>query len=65
MSEACFCGWTGATTEKQPVPLGDGTWGLRCPDCGRVDRLEWVAPAGRLTLLQLAQEESARRTSAA
>ena len=46
MHEACFCGWTGKIAEREPTYLGDGDWGLTCPRCGHLDRLEiWPAAA--------------------
>jgi len=40
MREACFCGWTGKLAERKPAYLGNGDWGLTCPRCGHLDRLE-------------------------
>ena len=51
MREACFCGWTGELTEREPTYLGDGDWGLACPDCGHLDRLEMWSAAVREDLL--------------
>jgi len=38
--EICFCGWVGALEDRKPVYAGAGEWGLGCPMCGRLDRLE-------------------------
>jgi hypothetical protein len=47
MREACFCGWTGTIAEREPTCLGDGDWGLTCPRCGHLDRLEGWPTAAR------------------
>jgi hypothetical protein len=38
--EICFCGWVGELEDREPVYAGDGEWGLGCPNCGHLDRLE-------------------------
>jgi hypothetical protein len=43
MREVCFCGWSGAVDDRDPVYLGDGDWGLACPVCGHLDRLGWLS----------------------
>ena len=51
MHETCFCGWTGALTEREPTYLGYGDWGLACPRCGHLDRLELWPAATREALV--------------
>jgi hypothetical protein len=55
MHEACFCGWIGNLAEREPAYLGDGDWGLACPRCGRVDRLEWLPAGAREAYLSAAR----------
>ena len=50
MKEACYCGRVGAIEEREPILLDGGWWALRCPDCGHVDRLEWLPEEGGLLL---------------
>jgi hypothetical protein len=58
MVEACFCGRVGELTEREVVPLGDGGWGLVCPACGHLDRLQWMPEA---LAAQLVAEAGIRR----
>jgi hypothetical protein len=51
MHEACFCGWSGALAEREPTYLGDGDWGLACPRCDHLDRLELWPAAAREALI--------------
>lgn len=54
--EACFCGRVGELEDREPVYAGDGDWGLRCPACGHLDRLEtWPEAARRATLAEAAR----------
>jgi hypothetical protein len=55
--EICFCGWIGELEDREPVYAGDGEWGLSCPMCGRLDRLEEWSEAVRSGILA----EAARR----
>ena len=55
MREVCFCGWTGMIVEREPTYLGDGDWGLTCPSCGHLDRLEVWPVAVREELVAEAQ----------
>ena len=57
MQESCYCGRTGEISDREPVVLEDGTTGLACPDCGHVDRLEWLPEDARKSIL----EEAARK----
>lgn len=60
--EVCFCGREGAIEEREPIYLGDGDWGLACPDCGHVDRLDgWPAGAREWALAEAARRR--RRAS--
>ena len=51
MREVCFCGWSGEIVDREPIYAGDGEWGLACPGCGHLDRLEWLPDGGRRFLL--------------
>ncbi len=51
MREVCFCGWSGEIADREPIYAGDGEWGLTCPGCGHLDRLEWLPDGGRRLLL--------------
>lgn len=54
--EICFCGRVGELEDREPVYAGDGDWGLRCPVCGRLDRLEaWSEAARAATLAEAAR----------
>jgi hypothetical protein len=54
--EICFCGWVGEVEDREPVYAGAGEWGLRCPMCGHVDRLEdWSEAARAWTLAEAAR----------
>jgi hypothetical protein len=54
--EICFCGWIGELEDREPVYAGDGEWGLGCPMCGHLDRLEaWSEAARGRTLAEAAQ----------
>ncbi len=51
--EICFCGWVGELEDREPVYAGDGEWGLGCPMCGHLDRLEaWSEAARSCTLAE-------------
>jgi hypothetical protein len=53
--EVCFCGWEGEMEDREPVYAGDGDWGLACPACGHLDRLDgWPEAARRWTLAEAA-----------
>ena len=53
--EICFCGWVGELEDREPVYAGDGEWGLGCPNCGHLDRLEaWSEAARCCTLAEAA-----------
>jgi hypothetical protein len=54
--EICFCGWVGEVEDREPVYAGAGGWGLRCPMCGHLDRLEgWSEAARAWTLAEAAR----------
>jgi hypothetical protein len=63
MIEVCFCGWTGAVTDKTPAYLGDGQWGLTCPGCGRADDLSWLPYEAALPTFALACERHERASA--
>ena len=52
MHEVCFCGWSGAVDDRETSSyLGDGDWGMTCPACGHLDRLDWLASAAARSLV--------------
>ena len=55
--ESCFCGRLGDIADRAPVYLGEGEWGLSCPECGHVDRLNGWPEAARTWIL----DEAVRR----
>jgi hypothetical protein len=55
MREVCFCGWSGDVADRLPMYLGDGDWGLMCPDCGHIDHLSWLPEAARHAALLAAE----------
>ena len=59
--EICFCGWVGELEDREPVYAGDVEWGLGCPNCGHLDRLEAWSQAARAWMLA---EAAQRRESA-
>ena len=57
MLESCYCGRTGEIEDREPVSTEDGGRALGCPDCGHLDRLDWLPEKARGHLL----EEAGRR----
>ena len=54
--EICFCGWVGELEDRDLIYTDDGGWGLGCPMCGRLDRLEaWSDAARAATLAEVAR----------
>jgi hypothetical protein len=51
MHQVCFCGWGGEIADCEPSYLGNGEWGLTCPNCGLLDRLDWMPAAARDALI--------------
>jgi|GEM_PF-1713987 len=51
MREVCFCGWSGEIADRRPVYLGDGEMGLACPNCGDLDRMDWLPDTARRSIL--------------
>jgi hypothetical protein len=47
MLESCYCGRTGEIEDREPVATGDGGRALRCPDCGHLERLDWLPEEAR------------------
>jgi hypothetical protein len=64
MREVCFCGWSGEIADRLPIYRGDGEMGLACPDCGDVDRLDWLPEAARrATFLDAVLRQDAHDTT--
>ena len=64
MREVCFCGWSGEVADREPIYAGDGEWGLACPVCGHLDRLEWLPTGGRRFILAEADRRLSERSAA-
>ena len=43
MQEVCFCSRSGDVRDREPILGDDSRWTLRCPSCGHLDYLEWLA----------------------
>lgn len=65
MHEACYCGRTGEIEDRALVLDDDGTRALECPDCGHLDRLEWLSDESRTEIFEEARQKQARRGSPA
>ncbi len=52
MQEACYCGRTGEIADREPVATDDGRQALRCPQCGHIDRLDWLPEDNRRLIVQ-------------
>ena len=52
--ENCACDDEEEFEYREPV-LDEGGWALRCPECGHLDRLEWLSDEARPLLLGLAR----------
>ena len=65
MREVCFCGWAGDVADRVPVYAGDGDWGLECPRCGQLDRLEWLPDDARARTMAEAARRRRERAPAA
>jgi hypothetical protein len=52
--EGCDCGGEEEFQYREAV-LDDGEWVLRCPECGRLDRLLWLSEESRALLVGLAR----------
>ena len=60
MLESCFCGRTGELEDREPVVTEDGGPALRCPDCGHLDRLQWLPEEARRHAVEKAERRQAR-----
>jgi hypothetical protein len=54
--ESCDCG--DEEFQYQEAVLDDGEWVLRCPECGHLDRLNWLSDDSRALLLGLARRRN-------
>jgi hypothetical protein len=43
MLESCICGRSGELADREPVLDSGARWLLRCPSCGHLDDLAWLA----------------------
>jgi hypothetical protein len=55
MLESCFCGRTGEIEDREPVTTGEGGRALRCPDCGHLERLDWLREEARQYVFEEAE----------
>ncbi len=62
MHEACYCGRTGEIEDRTPVLDDDGMRALESPDCGHLDRLEWLSDDARTEVFEEAGQRKARRS---
>ena len=53
--ENCACEDDEEEFEYREPVLDEGGWALRCPECGHLDRLEWLSDEARPLLLGLAR----------
>jgi hypothetical protein len=61
MREICFCGRSGEVEDREPVSLDGGERALVCPDCGHIDRVNWLSGEARTDVLGEAAKRHARR----
>jgi hypothetical protein len=57
MRESCYCGKTGEIEDREPVAAGDDEGTLRCPDCGHLDRLDWLPEHARRYVFEEAESQ--------
>jgi hypothetical protein len=55
MRETCYCGRTGEMEDRVPVAIEDGRQALGCPDCGHLDRLDWLPEGARRYVFEKAE----------
>ena len=55
--KSCDCGDEKEFQYREAV-LDDGEWVLRCPECGHLDRLQWLSDETRSLVLGLARRRS-------
>lgn len=65
MHENCFCGRTAELATRELTYVGDGDWGLTCPDCGHLDRLVGWSAAAREALIAEARRRLTDRRAGA
>jgi hypothetical protein len=57
MQEVCFCGRIGHPLDRQLIYIEQADGGLlsaACPQCGRIDNLDWLHPSDRLAMVRRA-----------
>ena len=59
--QGCACGNDDDFGYREPVH-DEGGWVLRCPECGHLDRLEWLSAEARPLVLGLARRRRLLRT---
>ena len=53
--ESCYCGRTGEIEDREPVATDAGKRALRCPNCGHLDRLDWLPEKTRRRAFEAAK----------
>ena len=60
MLESCYCGRTGEIEDREPVTTEDGERALGCPDCGHLNRLDWLSEETRRHVYEEARRRRPR-----
>lgn len=60
MREICFCGRSGEVEDREPVFLESGEQALECPNCGDLDRVNWLSSEARTDVFEEAAKRYAR-----
>ena len=50
--ETCYCGRSGDLEDRQPVAGARGQEALRCPSCGHLDYVHWLAEDARRSVFE-------------
>ena len=58
MKESCFCGRTGEVEDRELILDADDKWALQCPDCGHLDRMDWLFGEACTRVFEKAEESS-------
>jgi hypothetical protein len=59
--ESCGCGGEGEEFEYREAVLDYGEWVLQCPECGYLDRMNWLSEEARPLVLGLARRRARLR----
>lgn len=61
MREACYCGRSGEVEDREPVLRNGRIEALRCPRCGHLDPLPYLADDARREVFEEAERRSLER----